>query len=96
MIKKLLFLFFFFLGISIISLVFLPSLIMPNKVVLFGGKMMGRWAALCLQIILQTKIIVKGKENIIQNEKFFIVFVIINTHTTTKVYILKIKVNFFY
>ena len=72
MIKKLLFLFFFFLGISIISLVFLPSLIMPIKIVLFGGKIMGWWSTLCLKIFLQTKIIVKGKENIIQNEKFFI------------------------
>ena len=72
MIRKFLFLFFFFLGISIISVIFLPSLIMPNKVVLFGGKMMGRWAAVCLQIFLQTKIIVKGRENIIKNENFFI------------------------
>ena len=72
MIRKFLFLFFFFLGISIISIIFLPSLIMPNKIVLFGGKIMGRWAALCLQIILQTKIIVKGKENLIKDEKFFI------------------------
>ena len=72
MIRKLLFLFFFFLGISIISVVFLPSLLMPTKVVLFGGKIMGRWAAVCLQIFLQTKIIIKGKENIIRNDKFFI------------------------
>ena len=28
---------------------------MPTKIVLFGGKMMGRWAAVCLQIFLQTK-----------------------------------------
>ena len=72
MIRKFLFLFFFFLGISIISIVFLPSLVMPTKIVLFGGKMMGKWAALCLQIFLQTKIIIKGRENIIKNEKFFI------------------------
>ena len=72
MIRKLLFLFFFFLGISIISIVFLPSLVMPTKIVLIGGKMMGKWAALCLQIFLQTKIIVKGRDNIIKNEKFFI------------------------
>ena len=72
MIRKFLFLFFFFLGISIISIIFLPSLIMPTKIVLFGGKMMGKWAALCLQIFLQTTIIVKGKENIIKNNKFFI------------------------
>ena len=72
MIRKFLFLLFFFLGISIISIVFLPSLVMPTKIVLLGGKMMGRWSAACLQIFLQTKIIVKGKENIIKNEKFFI------------------------
>ncbi len=72
MIRKLLFLFFFFLGISIISIVFLPALLMPTKIVLFGGKIMGRWTAFCLKIFLQTKIIVKGKDNIIKNEKFFI------------------------
>ena len=72
MIRKLLFLFFFYLGISIISIIFLPSLIMPTKIVLFGGKIMGKWATLCLQIFLKTKIIVKGKDNIIKNEKFFI------------------------
>ena len=72
MIRKFLFLFFFFLGISIISIVFLPSLVMPTKIVLFGGRMMGKWASLCLQIILQTKIIIKGRDNIIKNEKFFI------------------------
>ena len=34
--------------------------------------MMGYWTSLCLQIFLSTKIIIKGKENIIKNEKFFI------------------------
>tara|TARA_Y100000816_G_scaffold271704_1_gene236471 strand:- start:692 stop:1393 length:702 start_codon:yes stop_codon:yes gene_type:complete len=72
MIRPFLFLFFFFIGISVISILFLPTLLMPTKVVLFGGKLMGRWAALCLQIFLQTKIFVKGRENIINNEKFFI------------------------
>ena len=72
MIRKFLFLFFFFLGISIISIMFLPTLVMPTKIVLFGGKMMGKWAGLCLQIFLQIKIIIKGKDNIIKREKFFI------------------------
>ena len=45
---------------------------MPTKIVLFGGKMMGTWASICLKIFLQTTIIVKGKENIIKNKKFFI------------------------
>jgi len=33
---------------------------------------MGYWASFCLQTILSTKIIIKGKENIIENKKFFI------------------------
>ena len=33
---------------------------------------MGYWASLCLQIFLSTKIVIKGKENIIKNKKFFI------------------------
>ena len=72
MIRKFLFLFFFFLGISLISILFLPSLLMPIKVVLTGGKIMGKWSSICLQVFLQTKIIVKGRENIIKDRKFFI------------------------
>ena len=72
MIRKFLFLFFFFFGISLISLFFLPSLLMPTKIVLFGGRIMGKWSSVCLQIFLQTKIIIKGRENIINDEKFFI------------------------
>ena len=42
------------------------------KVVLFGGKIMGYWTSFCLQIFLSTKIVIKGKENIIKGKKFFI------------------------
>ena len=72
MIRNFLFSIFFFLGIILISITFIPSFFLPQKVVLFGGKIMGHWSALCLQIFLSTKIIIKGKENIITNEKFFI------------------------
>ena len=33
---------------------------------------MGYWASFCLKIVLSVKISIKGKENIINNEKFFI------------------------
>ncbi len=72
MIKKYLFLFFFFLGIILISIIFLPSLFMPSSISLYGGKLMGQWSRICLKIFLSTKVIVKGKENIISDEKFFI------------------------
>jgi 1-acyl-sn-glycerol-3-phosphate acyltransferase len=72
MIRNILFSIFFFFGIILISIIFIPALFLPKKVTLFGGKIMGYWAALCLRVFLSTKIIIKGKENIIQNKKFFI------------------------
>ena len=45
---------------------------MPRSVVLFGGRLMGYWTSFCLKIFLSTKILIKGKENIISNKKFFI------------------------
>jgi len=72
MIRNFLFNFFFFFGISIISIFFLPTLLMPNKIILRGGKLMGYWSSACLKFFLSTKLIIKGRENIISNEKFFI------------------------
>jgi len=72
MIRNFLFSLFFFAGIIFISLIFLPAIILPKKIVLFGGKIMGYWTSFCLQIFLSTKIIIKGKKNIIEGKKFFI------------------------
>tara|TARA_B110000444_G_C18651311_1_gene506188 strand:- start:153 stop:854 length:702 start_codon:yes stop_codon:yes gene_type:complete len=72
MIRNFLFSLFLFTGIIFISLIFLPAILLPKKIVLFGGKIMGHWTSICLQVFLSTKIIIKGKENIIKNKKFFI------------------------
>ena len=72
MIRNSLFSIFFFVGIIIISIIFLPALLLPRKITLLGGKLMGYWAELCLRVFLSVKIIIKGKENIINNQKFFI------------------------
>ena len=72
MIRNFLFSLFFFTGIISISLIFLPTIFLPKRIVLLGGKIMGYWTSFCLQIFLSTKIIIKGKENIIKNKKFFI------------------------
>ena len=72
MIRNLLFSIFFFTGIIIISILFLPSLFLPKNITLFGGKLMGYWAGFCLKFFLSTKIIIKGKDNIITDKKFFI------------------------
>uniref|UniRef100_UPI00404A888F lysophospholipid acyltransferase family protein n=1 Tax=Candidatus Pelagibacter sp. TaxID=2024849 RepID=UPI00404A888F len=72
MTRNFLFSLFFFIGIIFISLIFLPAIFLPKKIVLFGGKIMGYWTSFCLQFFLSTKIVIKGKENIINNRKFFI------------------------
>ena len=72
MTKNILFSFFFFTGIILISIIFIPSLLLPQRFVLFGGKLMGHWSGFCLKFFLSTKITIKGRENIIINKKFFI------------------------
>ena len=72
MVKDYIFSFFFFFGIIIISIIFLPSFFLPQKFVITGGKLMGHWTKICLRLFLSTRILVKGHENIIKNEKFFI------------------------
>ncbi len=72
MFRNFLFSISFFVGIIIISIIFLPTLFFPKRVVFFGGKLMGYWTGLCLKIFLSTRISIKGKENIITNKKFFI------------------------
>tara|TARA_B100001093_G_scaffold397227_1_gene384479 strand:- start:560 stop:1261 length:702 start_codon:yes stop_codon:yes gene_type:complete len=72
MLRNLLFSIVFFSGIIFISLIFLPTLILPQSLVLSGGKLMGHWTSFCLRTILSVKIIILGKENIINGKKFFI------------------------
>ena len=72
MIRNSLFSILFFTGIIFISLIFLPAFFLPRNIVLIGGKLMGYWTGFCLRLVLSVKISIKGKENIINNKKFFI------------------------
>ena len=72
MIRNLIFSISFFTGIIFISLIFLPAFFLPQKVVIFGGKLMGYWTSFCLKFFLSTKILVKGRANIVNDKKFFI------------------------
>ena len=72
MIKKILFLFFFYFGVIFVCILFLPALVLPQKITLFGGKILGFWSKFCLEKFLSTKIVVKGKEKILSDKKFFI------------------------
>ena len=71
MIRSVLFTFFLFRNnIYFNNLSSKPFL--PQKVVLFGGKIMGHWSTICLKLFLSVKIKIKGIENIIKDKKFFI------------------------
>jgi len=72
MIRSLLFKIIFYTGVVMVCLIFIPSLILPQKIALIGGKILGYWSKICLNLCLSTKIEIKGKENIIKEEKFFI------------------------
>ena len=72
MIRSLLFKIFFYTGVILVCLIFIPSLILPQRIALIGGKILGYWSKICLNLCLSTKIEIKGKENIIKEEKFFI------------------------
>ncbi len=72
MLRNFLFSATFFSGIVLISILFFPALLMPKRVVLFGGKLMGYWTSFCLKVIMNTKIEIIGKENLVKEDKFFI------------------------
>ena len=72
MIRGLIFKLFFYIGTIGICLIFLPALILPRKIDLFGGKILGYWIKFCLYAFLSVKIKVKGIENIPKNSPFFI------------------------
>ena len=60
------------MGIFLISIIFIPAFFLPQKVTLIGGKIMCYWVSFCLKFFLSTKLIIKGRKNIINNKKFFI------------------------
>ena len=72
MIKRTLFLFFFYFGVIFICIFFLLALFLPQKITIYGGKVLGFWSKFCLEVFLSTKIIIKGREKILINKKFFI------------------------
>ena len=56
----------------VVCILFLPALVFPKKIIIYGCKILGFWSKFCLEIFLSTKIVIKGKEKILNNEKFFI------------------------
>ena len=72
MIRNIIFKIFFYFGVIFICILFIPAFFLPQKVAITAGKISGFWAKFCLEFFLSTKIVIKGRENLINNNKFFI------------------------
>ena len=72
MIRELIFKFFFYFGTIIICLFFIPALVLPQKIDLIGGKILGYWIKFCLNFFLSVKVKINGLENIPKESPFFI------------------------
>ena len=72
LVRSLIFNFFLYTGIVSVFIIALPTLFMPAKFTLLFGKFLGHYVILVVRIFLNTKIEIKGIENIPKNEKYFV------------------------
>ena len=72
LVRSLIFNFFLYAGIVSVFIIALPSLFLPPKFTLLFGKCLGHYVILIVRIFLNTKIEIKGIENIPKNEKYFV------------------------
>ena len=70
--RSLLFNFILYTGIVVIFLIALPALFLPTKITLLFGKFLGHYTVFIVRIILNTKVEIKGLENIPKDEKYFV------------------------
>jgi len=71
-IKSLIFNIFLYSGIILVFIFAIPTLLLPNKYTLYCGKFLAYYIILLLKVILNTKVIFHGLENLKKEEKFFI------------------------
>jgi len=71
-IKSLIFNIFLYGGIVLVFVLAIPTLILPSKYTLYCGKFLAYYIILILRLILNTKVIYHGLENLKKVEKFFI------------------------
>ena len=72
LLRSLLFNVFLYAGIVFIFLIAIPALIMPSKITLLFGKLLGHYVVFVVEIFLNTKVEFKGIENIPKTQKYFV------------------------
>ena len=70
--KSLVFNIFLYLGLIAIFILAIPTLILPDKFTLFFGRLSAKYIVFLLKIILNTKVIFHGLENLKKIDHFFV------------------------
>ena len=71
-IKSLIFNIFLYTGLVIIFVFAIPTLVLPSRFTIFFGKFSAKYIIFILRIILNTKVIFHGLENLKKVDNFFI------------------------
>ncbi len=72
LIRSLIFNIFLYVGLITIFIVAIPTLFLPSKFTIFFGRLSAKYIVLILRIILNTKVIFHGVENLKKVENYFV------------------------
>jgi len=90
-IRSLVFNLFLYLGIVIIFILAIPTLLLPSKYSLYFGKILAYYIILILKLILNTKVVFHGLENLNKFNKFFIA----SAHQSMfETFVLQVPINY--
>jgi 1-acyl-sn-glycerol-3-phosphate acyltransferase len=70
--KSLVFNIFLYVGLVAIFILAIPTLLLPEKFTLFFGRLSAKYIVFLLKIILNTKVVFKGLENLKKVDRFFV------------------------
>ena len=71
-IRSLIFNIFLYIGLIAIFILAIPTLILPSKFTIFFGRLSAKYIVLILRLILNTKVIFHGVENLKKLDNFFV------------------------
>ena len=71
-IRSLIFNIFLYFGLVAIFIFAIPTLILPSKYTIFFGRLSAKYIVIILRLILNTKVIFHGVENLKKEENFFV------------------------
>ncbi len=71
-IKSLIFNIFLYFGLIIIFILAIPTLILPDRYTIFFGRLSARYIVLILKLVMNTRVIFHGEENLKKTGHFFV------------------------